>query len=107
VPFGGGGLLQLVTVEGTQLAASPAPVPVQVALVQVGVPLTVVGMHWPLGHWLSAVHRHAVPAALHMPLEHEYAMVVVQPTGSVCVGSWQPRSFAAPVPVQVAEVQPS
>jgi hypothetical protein len=69
--LGGGGLLQLVTVDGTQLAASPDPVPVQLALVQVATPLTVVGMHWPLGHWLSAVHRQAVPAALHVPLGHE------------------------------------
>jgi hypothetical protein len=104
LPAGGGGLLQLTTPEGTQLAASPVPVPVQVEPVQPAWPALT---HWPLGHWLSFVHRHAVPDALQIPLGHEYGMVLVQPTGSVSAGFWHPRALAVPVPVQVPAVHPA
>jgi hypothetical protein len=102
VPCGGGGLLQLAMFEGTQFAASGEPVPVHAPALQ-PCPLST---HWPLGHWLSAVQRHAVCDALHTPLLHEYGIVAVHPIGSVVDGSAQSRSLWAPLPVHEPAAQP-
>jgi hypothetical protein len=52
-------------------ASTLVPVPVHAGLLQVAVPLTVVGTHFWSGrpHCVSAVHRHPVSAALGVPVE--------------------------------------
>jgi hypothetical protein len=64
-----------VALSGWQLAASPLPDPVHVP-----VHWLAELMHFPLEHWLSAVHRHAVLPELGVPTEQEYAVPVVQAT---------------------------
>jgi hypothetical protein len=54
--------------EGTQLAESPVPFPVQL---DAGAHWLALLMHCPLAHWESDVHRHPVLVALQVPTAHE------------------------------------
>ncbi len=84
-----------------QLAASALPDPVHVP---VHCPALT---HLPLEHWLSAVHRHAVPAALGAPSEQEYTVLWVGVAGRPgLVGTQLNASTAALVVVHARRPHP-
>jgi hypothetical protein len=88
----------VVEVEVTQSAAS---IEALAAPLQAPAQPWPLSTHWPLGHWLSAVHRQDVPAELHTPTPHEYDVLAVHVAG-IAVGAWQPYWLAAPMPVHPA-----